>query len=432
MVEPADPPPPFSPWSPRLCLWHWLLARAALVFACVLALRSPDGLVSSPFHPTTLACAHLVVLGFLATQVLGAFQLVAPLVLRVPLRAGWRAVVLLVAIALAASGVAAHMALGTYSGVAWSGGLLLAALVLVVPGWTYALAIAPAPAPIRAGAAVALLCLLLTACLGMALAADRTQAILPGGHLRALVGHAHLGSGGFVLLMVVSLGQRLLPIALPSTPPARWLCWLSVLAVAIGALGLGLSMPCAGWSAGVFAPVLALGVVAFLASVAVMVRRRQSAVRDGPRLAPARLLLATAVGSLALAVLLGLMLACDGVRGPGAMTTYGVLALLGGFGSLALALGFYLVPLAGWHAVRRAWPGPSGPLPRPPRLAAVRGLAWTTALAWPAGVCGLAIASWRGDPVLATAAIGALMVAVLADLAQVVATWRRRWPIARG
>ena len=53
-----------------------------MLFACALLLHDPEGFAASPLHPTTLACAHVVVLGFLVTQIAGAFHVAAPLALR--------------------------------------------------------------------------------------------------------------------------------------------------------------------------------------------------------------------------------------------------------------------------------------------------------------------------------------------------------------
>ncbi|MEQ1634779.1 MAG: hypothetical protein ABL997_20535, partial [Planctomycetota bacterium] len=125
----------------QLAFWHWFLARLALLFACGLALLEPAGLVGSPFQPTALACAHLFVLGFLVPSMLFAFGAALSTVPGPHVAGGdWRDVAILGSAVTAASGVAAHMALGTYSGVAWSGGLLLASLLLRVPSWWLALA----------------------------------------------------------------------------------------------------------------------------------------------------------------------------------------------------------------------------------------------------------------------------------------------------
>jgi hypothetical protein len=397
-----------------------------MLFACALLLHDPEGFAASPLHPTTLACAHVVVLGFLVTQIAGAFHVAAPLALRTRTRADWRDGALLVAILVAASGVASHMALGTYSGVAWSGGLLVAALALRVPGWWLDLANAPAPAPIRVGIAVAWLGLLATASLGLLLAVDRTRPFLPGGHAHALAGHAHLGAGGFVLLMVVAFGQRLLPMFLPAAPPPLWTSWTAVGGVAIGAFGLGMTLPSAPAHAHWFAVPLAAGVAAFLLQAIGMLRARKPAPADQPRPDATLLLAATAMVALLLALVLGTALAAGIATAPGAQTAYGVLALLGCFGSLSLALGHRLLPLAGWHAAWHDQRTAAIEPPAPPRRVGTPWLLWLTAVCWPLGCGTLAVAAFcmHGG----SAAIGGwlLSLAVAADLANVLRGWQRR------
>ncbi len=413
-------------WSPRLCHSHWLGARAALLLACGLALTDPDGIAGSPFHPVALACAHLLVLGFLATSITGAYHVVAPLALRIHSRCTWVDWGLLVSILLAASGVASHMALGTYSGVAWSGGLLLAALLLRVPRWWMDLVLAPVPLPIRCGVSLAWLALLLTVCLGMALAIDRSALFLPGGHQTALFGHAHLGIAGFALLMVVALGQRLLPMFLPSAPPGPLLAWLAVGGTAVGAFGIGVTLPLLPHHGPWFGVVLLLGVAAFLGSALRMVLVRKPRPADQPRPDPTVVLVALGMLCLLAASVVGVMLAFSVVASSAAQLTYGVLALLGGLGSLVLGIGARILPLAGWHAAWHDDQGGGRGVPRPPRQVASPVLAWITVAGWGLGVIVLAIAAANSHGGGIAVGTWLLALAVTADTANVLRGWRRR------
>lgn len=396
-------------------LGHWLGARVALLFAFALPLREPFALVGSPFHPTALAAAHLVVLGFLATQIVGLFHLAGP---HVPRRPGdWRDWTLLVSILLAAGGVASHMALGTYSGVEWSGGLLLAALLLRVPSWWHELAVAPDPAPIRVGAAMAWLGLLLTVCLGVALAIDRGAPFLPAGHLHALGGHAHLGAAGFALLMLQSLAMRWLPMYLPAAPPPPALAWTAVLGTGAGALGFGTTAPFVPATGPWFAVVLACGVAAFLAAVGRMLWHREPAA-SGRRLDPCVLLVGFALLSLVAALAIGLSLAFARAEHPSVQLAYGVVALLGGLGSLLLGLGTGALPVATGRAAAAAAPGRSR----------VRGLQWVAAIGWIVGVGTLAAAVPVGAQLEVRLALWLLLLATVADTATVVRRQQERMP----
>jgi len=423
-METAVLAPPRPAWSPRLVLWHWLCARAALLAACALALREPAALVESPLHPTTLACAHLLVVGFLATSVVGAFQAVAPLALRLPIAADWRDGALLVALVLTACGVASHMWLSTYSGVAWSGALLLMALLLRLPSWLGALASARLPGAIRAGVAMAWLALPLTAAFGIANAVHFGRPFLGSDRWQLLVGHAHLGAGGFLLLMVVALGQRLLPMFLPAAPPSPRASWAAVGLVAIGSYGLGaaqLLLPAAGPAFGL---VLAAGVLAFVGTVAAMGLRPKPAPKDLPRPDAARALVGMAMLSLLGCVGLGVALALGLAWRPAPVLAYGVLGLLGGLGSMVLGIGARILPLAGWHA---AWHDVAVPAaPAAPRRVGSPALLWITAVAWIGGVLGLVLAIALAAAAVSGAAVALLAVAAVADTANVVRAWRRR------
>lgn len=426
LASPSDPgPTPKRPaWSARLVLWHWLAARCCLLLAGALLCWDPGGPAFSAFHPTTLAAAHLLALGFVATSIAGAFPAVAGMALRVRIRTDWRAWVLLLALFLAATGVASHLWLGSYPGIAWSGAMLVVALLLCLPEWWLALVTGAAPWSLRAGVAMAWLVLLLAACFGAALAVDRTVPFLPSGHHAALVGHAHLAIGGFACGMAVSLGLRLLPMFLPAAPPGPVLTWCAVSGTLGGALWMGVAAPLVPSAVLPGGLLLACGIGAFLLAVLSMLRRPRPAPRDQPRPDPMRLLMLGAVLALLLALGLGLLLLL-GQAGPGAMVAYGALGLLGFPATLAMGLGGRLLPLIGWHA---AWhDGARGPgLPAPPRSVRSIRLGWCTALCWLAGVGLLCGGALFGVPAAVALAGAAVAGAALTDTVDLLRGFRRR------
>ncbi len=424
-------PKPAPPsWSPRLVLAHALCARACLLGGLLLLAVRPDAPAGSFLHPLTLATAHLLVLGFVVVSVIGAFHLVAPLALAARRRTGKGDWAVLVTVLLVASGVVAHLALGTYGGVAWSAGLLVVALVLALPGWLLPLATSPAPLPTVLGTASAWLALLLTVCLGGALAVHRASPFLPADPLTALAGHAHLGIFGFAGTMLVALGLRLLPMFLPAEPPRGPLSWLAVLGTAAGGLGMGgapfwpgLVGPCAG--------LLAVGLLAFLLAVVGMLRRRKPAPPDLPRPDPARAMILLGLLSLLAAAPLGLGFAFGTAR-PDQAVAYGALLVLGFLGAPILGFGWRLLPLLGWFAAWRDLPDEPIAPPTPPRQVGLLPLQWLTVLAWGVGLLLLALGC--ADSSAAMARLGALLLllAAAADAGNLVVAWRRRLPPAIG
>lgn len=425
----SDPAPGFSP---RLVLWHWLGARASLAFALALALRDPQGLLHSPFQPTPLACAHLVVLGFLVPSVLGGFHASRKLALRLPARGVALDAIVLATTLVVASGVASHMLLGTYSGVTWSGGLLVLALLLRVPTFCGDLLLADAPLPLRAGMAFSFVVLLLTVCLGIALAIDLTSPFLPAGHAQALVGHAHLGLFGFVFLVLAALGQRLLPMFVPAQPAPLPVQWATVALLAIGASGFGVTRPFVGDAFAWPAFALGLGAALFLLDVLRMLAFRKPSPRELPRASGFELLLVTALVSLLAALGLGGALASGLFDDPRLALAYGILLLLGFFGSAVLGVGSRLLPLCAWYEARariaRAHPEVSPeelPSPTAPLVAGSQRTHRVVAAAWGLGTALLLTAVAAESDLLATIALGFAFVAVLGDTCWCLVAWRR-------
>jgi hypothetical protein len=328
--------------SLMLIRWHQRTAQAALLAALGWTALRPEGLVSSPFHPDTLACVHLVTIGCLATAAVGGWHAFGALILGAPLPV--RAVdwFLLAALPLTAAGVASHMALGTYSGVLWSAGIAVVALLLQMWRWLPGLRHGTAPLLLRLGAGLAWGNLLLACCLGAVIALDRDRAFLPAGHFIALAGHGHLGLVGFAGTLSAVIALRLLPTLLPATPIRGPLPWLAVLGLGLGGLLMGAVLPFAADGFAV-AWLAVAGGAAFLCCWLLMLAgpRPPSPARD-----IAAPLLFCSWAAFTGAWLCAVLALLGRLGGPAMLCTYGVLLLLGGFGSLLLGLRQRLLPAA--------------------------------------------------------------------------------------
>jgi hypothetical protein len=405
---PAPPVPPARPpavvWSLRLLRAHLVLAHLSLLAALAWTALRPQGLLGSVLHPEVLACVHLITLGCIATTCIGVFPVVLHLAMGSKLRADWRDWFLLVAVQLTATGVASHMALGTYGGVQWSALLLLVALLLQLPRFVLPVLRAKVPFASKLGNLLAWTNLLLAVCLGGALALQHSRTILPTDPLDAVFAHAHLALGGFAGTLIAAVGLRLLPMFLPALPPPSWLALCAVLGLGGGGFVAGLGALLPGWlDFGLW--LLAGGAFAWLATVvAMLLQRRPPAPANLPPWLPAHLLLLCAVLSFAVALLLGTALHLHGLAASW-WSTYGAILLLGGVGSLVLGIGQRLWPLA---QRLHAGEGQAHRMPKP-------GLAWQTAALWTLGLLAMPIALRLGSPLLTHGAFGLLTFAVAAD-----------------
>jgi hypothetical protein len=378
-MPPSAPPPPRS-----LPLVYFAAGYLALAWALVEVALRPESIAGFFFHPRMFFVVHLVTLGWTTTAILGALYLVGPLALRTHLPAGKLDWTVCGATLLGISGVVSHFYIDEYSGVAYSGAVLVVAFL--VGGWRVlgALRRSRSPGAVRLHIVLAYGNLILTATLGTLLAINKVGTILPGNRLSDAFGHAHLGAAGFVTLMVMGVGYRLIPMFLPAGPPRGPLVWASALLTEAGVLGLPLSFLFAPALAKWFAVLIALGLVAFLVNVVRMLRDPRPPPVKLPRPDVGMLHTLQALFYLAGCTALGLYLAFAEGWQLGAIMVYGTALLLGFMAQIVLGIGMRLLPMFAWI---RAWVG-SGYEELPPSQYAMpsRPLQWISFLAWTAGV----------------------------------------------
>lgn len=382
----------------RLVLAYVGTAHLALLAAAVLALVSADEVAASYVHPRTLGIVHLVTLGWLTATALGAVHALMPMILRTHFTARWPDVVACIAVLVGASGVIAHMLLATYSGVAWSGGTIALGAAWVGGRCVLALGKAAAPRLQKIAAGLAFTGLVAAAVLGSLVAIDRSQPVFPGGHLHTLAAHAHLALVGWLGVLTVGIGHRLLPMLLPASPLEGARPAWTVGFLALGAVALPTTWLLAPWPSKlpIFAAIpLVLGAVCFALDLVALRARRKPKAKGLPRRDPALLLIGFSVICMVVAAGLGLSLMLVDLE-PGITALYGVLLLVGGLGGIVLGVGLRLWPIYAWmRAFARTALVPEatpGELPNYP-------LQWTAVLAWISAVIGLGVGMARHDPV---------------------------------
>lgn len=375
----------FTP-SSSLPIAYFTLAHAALGGACLVLAFQPALPGGSFYHPKMIALVHVVTLSWLTGSILGAFYIVAPLVLRMPMTVRWTDWTAFATFQLGAAGMVAHFWLGEYVGMVWSAFAVTGGIGWVAIRAWRGLPSAALPWPIKLHVALAFANVMAAAALAIVIGLDRTRGLVGLAPLAAAYAHAHLAAIGWVTMMVVGIAYRLIPMMLPAAMPegAR---------LARSALLLEAGIVVIVWALLRGSPWLPLGAVlvtAGLGSFMAEVRRTLRHLKPKPPALPRRDWSTWQThGALAwLVVAIGLGLALSvGVRPEWTvrlMWLYGVAGLVGFLAQIVAGIQGRLVPLYAWY---RAMARRGG---APPERGAntLPSASWTRVIffAWSAGV----------------------------------------------
>ena len=379
--------------SSAIPMAYYTFAHAGLASALLVLLADPGLPGASFYHPRMVALVHLLTLAWLSGSILGSFYIVAPLALRLAMPAGRTDWIAFASFALGTTGMVSHFWINTYDGMAWSAGLVTAAIAWVAWRAWSGLRGCAAPWPVGLHVALAFANVLGAAGLGILLGLDRTRGFLGVSPLALMFGHIHLAAVGWATMMVVGLAYRLIPMMLPATMPTG--ASLAVSAVLIET-GLGVLIVTLLYSPD-WVPAGAVLITAGLAGFVVQIRRTLAHRVPRPPALPRRdwstwqthvallwLLIATALG-------LALSLASGGDHRLTLMWIYGVAGLVGFLAQIVVGMQGRLVPLYAWYraAARRGRPPGIGANALPSaRFARPIFLAWTVGV--PLLACGLA------------------------------------------
>jgi hypothetical protein len=384
-------------------LVFWVLGAAGLVWV------APD-LAQGVFPlPRVVAVAHLFTLGWITTTIQGSLYQFLPVALQVPIRSERLAHVSFAlyvpGLALFVWGLVAGAQGEMLFGAAMFGtGLLLFIGNLALTLWRcternltwWALA----------GAAVFLLA---TVLLGASLTGNMRWNYLGADRFLALGVHIHVAVAGWVMLVAVGVGHRLLPMFLlshgASERPGRWAVALLVTGTTL-LLALHHNLvPAVKWSV---AALLAGGVVAFLLQAALFFRHRRK-----PALDPGLRLVVVALGFLLTALVLAPFHLVQGIAGPRVATAYVLALVLGGISLFVVGHYYKILPFLVWFHRFGPFVG-KRPLPRVADLYAA-GPADAAAALLGGGTAGLVLAAltgtiWMARPSALLFAAGAVIV----------------------
>lgn len=381
--------------SSGLPLAHFAGAHLSLLAATAVLAWQPDLPGAFFLHPRMVALVHLLTLGWISGSILGAFYIVAPLALGIPLpaRSGdWVACVAYWA------GVAA--AIGAF----WRGDYLSvahAALLIVVGlGWVgtrvcRGLPSAPVPPAVALHVGLAFANLGVAAALGVLIGLARSYGWAMGSPLSVAYAHLHLAVIGWALLLAVGLAYRLIPMILPAHMPAGRTLAASAILIELGVISLVVS-----WLTGQtrLLPFGAVCVVAGLGAFARLIRETVRRRLPRPPALPVRDWSTwqshAAMFWLVLAIVTGVALS---LMPPGQLAVrlgwvYGAAGTLGFLAQFIVGMQGRLVPLYAWYRAMAARggrpPGRSAHALPDARFARALFLLWTAAV--PLLIAGLA------------------------------------------
>lgn len=411
-------------------LLYFAFAHACLGTAFAATALDPDGIGGFFYHPRMLAVVHLVTLGWISGSVLGAIYLVGPLALRFPLPTRWPDHGAFGSFAVGVTGMASHFWIDRPPGMAWSAALVTVAFAWVSARVLAGLRRAAVPPEVKLPVAFAFANALLAAGLGLLLAVNKVDPFLPFAQLAGALGHAHLAMLGFGTMIVMGAGYRLIPMILPAAMPRGAWSFASAALLQAGALATAAAL-LAGRLLAPAACLAVLGLLAFLARVAWILRHPRPAPAELPKPDVGVLHVQQSLAYLALTAGLGLALvfAPRAEWGLSAAMAYGVFGLVGFLAQIVVGVEGRLLPLAAW-----LWSYAGGGFKEtPPSLhrTPVRPLQVAGLALWTAGVPMLAAGLALDGPALTRTGAGSLCLAVAGNAlnaAVVLARSRRRRP----
>ena len=367
-------------------LLYFGFAHLCLAAASAALLVRPDLPAGFFHHPRMIAVVHLVTLGWISGSILGAFYIVAPLALRLPLRPGWRDRVACASFAIGVAGMVSHFWIGEYSGMAWSAALVAGSVLHVAIRAWLGLPRSPVPWPVKLHVALAFANMIGATAFGIVIGLNRIYGWLPWSPMSAAFAHAHVAAIGWAVMMVVGLSYRLIPMIVPAEMPKGASMAASAILLEIGTIGLAVALLTRpGWSP-LAAGILIAGLASFVGQVRQIVTRKLPPPPALPRpdwatwqthVAFVWLLATVAAGLLlTLPVPAGWMIVLGWV--------YGTAGIVGFLAQIVVGIQGRLLPLYGWYRLMEA--GNMAPPGRSAHTLASHGLARGILASWTVGV----------------------------------------------
>ena len=403
-------------------LVYFGFAHICLTLALAVLVVRPDLPGGFFHHPRMVAVVHLVTLGWISGSILGAFYIVGPLALRLPLRPGWRDRVAAGSFMTGVTAMVAHVWIGEYSRMAWSALLVAGAVLHVAVRAWIGLPRSPVPWPVKLHVALAFANMLLASAFGMLIGLNRVYEWFAWSPMSAAFAHAHVAVLGWAVMMVIGLSYRLIPMIVPAEMPKGRAMATSAILLEVGTIGLAFALVWQPGSSPVAALVIIAGLASFVTQVRNIVKRKLPAPAALPRPDWATWQTHVAFGWLLIAASAGL---CLTLPIPPAWRIalgwiYGTAGLVGFLAQIVVGIQGRLLPLFAWYRMmeRRDMQPPA----RSAHTLANQGVAKAILAAWTLGISLLVAGLAAGSTSTISAGSALLLAGVALNATQVVAT----------
>ena len=351
--------------SSALPLVYFAWAHVGLALAFIALVIDPALPGRYFLHPRMVAIVHLVTIAWISGSILGAFYVVAPLALGVPLpvgRADWLACAAFIA---GSAGMVAHFWMGEYAVMAWSGGLVLSAVSWLASRAALGVRHATAPWPVLLHVLLAFANMMAAALFGIAIGLDRAYGLFSVPPMAAAVAHAHLAAIGWPMMMVVGLAYRLVPMFLPARMPTGRGLAVSAVLLELGIVVIVVTLVMdSGWlPAG--AALIAAGLASFVRNMRAAVKHKLPRPPALPKRDWSTWQTHVAIGWLFVTAGLGIVLTLPSPDARiGMAWVYGVAGLVGFMSQVVVGIQGRLVPMYAYYRAMAALGG------KPPTIAA--------------------------------------------------------------
>lgn len=397
---------------------HFAAALSFLALGTAgLAVVAPELASGAFIAPRVVAVVHLFTLGFIATSIFGALYQFLPVAVGAPIRSLRAAHLTFVLLAAGIPTFVVALAAPLPALVPVGGGAVALAFVFFALNFAATLARASERGITWWALAASCVFLVLTLGFGFSLALNVATGFAASMRLELLAVHVHVALAGWVMLVMVGVGHRLVPMFMLShgatERPAR-------AAVALLSAGCALLSLSRGGALRVGAAVLiGLGVAAwFLQIIAFHQHRKKRELDGGMRLAMA------GVGGVACAVVMAPVTLTRGWDDTHLLTTYVFVLVVGGISLFIAGHYFKIVPFLVWYHRYGSRVG-KGTVPRVAELYSARAVHAALAL-FVLGVVATAFGIASGIAALVRGGAVTLFAAVAVEAREMVRIARRR------
>lgn len=322
-------------------------AHVALAMAAAVLVAHPDLPGAFHYHPRMIAIVHLVTLGWISGSILGAFYIVAPLALGMPLAARRSDRVACALFWAGTLGMVGGFWRADYLMVGVASLGVLSAIGMVAMRAAIGLRVARLPAGVALHVVLAFGNILLAGAVGAGFAVGRQWGLVTWSPLTIAGAHAHLAVLGWAVMMILGVSYRLVPMFLPAAMPTGRSLFASAILLEIGTLGIAGAL-LLGRSPAPWGLVVIAALVAFSRQVRMILRERRPRPREMRGRDWSTWQTHVALLYMMVAAALGLWLATG--RAPASVIwAYGVTGMLGYVAQTVVGIQGRLLPLHAWY-----------------------------------------------------------------------------------